>query len=285
MKEIAAAALLAGAVFGVSAAEKDPRWYLTVDNDVVFHTDRWYTSGVNISRVAPAGDHEMEWSLIQEIYTPEGKRFEPGTVDRAPIGRLLLSGARHDMDALRFQTIQVALGVRGRAALGRRTTEVVHHVVPSPFVDWDREDATHFDALVAGVRSHSYGPVVIHYGGVAGNSRTFAHAGAQVGFGPTLHSPLLRYAPTPPPAAGTGGWSGFAGVGGRAVILDKLVERSYDAALAPPSRERFVGRFAAGVGSVYSWGSVSFAIAMDTPEFEGQRIGHRFGSLMLHVDF
>ncbi|HEY2628920.1 MAG TPA: lipid A-modifier LpxR family protein, partial [Usitatibacter sp.] len=58
-----AACALATAAF---ADDDAARWYLRVDNDVAFHTDRWYTSGVRIARVKDA----LEWGLTQEIYTP-----------------------------------------------------------------------------------------------------------------------------------------------------------------------------------------------------------------------
>ncbi len=285
MKATVAALLLSGVALGASAEEAGARWYIQVDNDVLFGTDRWYTSGVHIARVERSGNHDIEWGLTQEIYTPEGKRFEPGTVDRAPVGRLLLSGARHDIDESGFQTLELSLGVRGRAALGRRTTGFIHHVAPAPYVDWSREEKSRVDAMAAATRSFGHGDAVIHLGGVAGNSRTFAHVGAQYGFGPTMYTPVMRFIATPPPARGRGSWSGFIGTSARAVVFDRLVERSYDALLPQPSAHRFVGRVAAGVGTVQHWGSVSLSAAMDSREFEGQRVPHRFGSLMVHLDF
>jgi len=273
------------AAFAANAAQEEPRWYLQVDNDVLFGTDRWYTSGVRVARVAPRGDHEIEWGLTQEVYTPEGKRFAPGTLDRAPVGRLLLSGARHDTGESQFQTIELSLGVRGRGALGRRTTEAVHYVVPSPFVDWEREEGTRVDAMAAIARSHRFGNVSLHYGGVAGSARTFVHAGAQLNLGPALYSPVMRFAATAPPAGAGASWSAFVGASGRAVVNDHLVERGYDASLIAPAHENFVGRIAVGLGTVRHWGSISLTAAMDTREFEGQRVAHRFGSLMVHFDF
>lgn len=285
MKATVAAILLSALALAASAEEANARWYLQFDNDLLFGTDRWYTSGVHIARVERRGNHDIEWGLTQEIYTPEGKRFQPGTVDRAPLARLLLSGARHDIDESGFQTLQLSLGVRGPAALGRRTTGFIHHVVPAPYVDWSREEKSRFDAMAAATRSFVHGNAVVHAGGVAGNARTFAHVGAQYGFGPTMYTPVMRFIATPPPAAGRSSWSGFIGTSVRAVVFERLVERSYDAFLPQPSAQRFVGRIAAGIGSVHRWGSISLSAAMDSREFEGQRVPHRFGSLMVHFDF
>lgn len=272
MIELAMAALAAG-------------WYLQVDNDVLFGTDRWYSSGVRIAHVHNSGVHDWEWGVLQEIYTPEGKYFKPGTIDRAPIGRLLLYGARHETGPECLQTIELALGVRGRGALGERSAEYIHRVISAPYVDWDREAASHVDGQVALVQSRRYGPVTAHLGGVVGEARIFGHAGAQLDWGTPIASPVMRFAPTPPSRAGASSWGAFVGVSARAVGRDVLLERSYDATLPAPQRENLVGRVAAGVGMTGTWGSVSLTAAIDSREFEGQRQPHGFGSLLVHIDF
>jgi hypothetical protein len=276
---VACASLAAGAADA-------PRWYLQLDNDWAFDTDRWYSSGVRVARVADHGGHEIEWSVLQEIYTPEGKRFEFGTtVDRAPTARLLLALARHDRMATCFQTLELAFGVRGPSAQGKRTTEAMHEIIPAFEIDWSREEPDRLDAQLTGVRSHMYGQGVVHYGAVVGTERTFAHAGAEWRWGKAIDTSLLRFAPTPPPAAGEAGWGAFVGVGARAIARDELLSRGYDAALPAPEAEKIVGRLAMGVGSVQRWGSVLFSLAFDTREFESQRVPHRFGSLVVHVGF
>jgi hypothetical protein len=276
------------AAFGLPAGAADldaARWYLQVDNDVAFHTDRWYTSGVRIGRVAPHGDHEIEWNLLQEIYTPEAKYFSRGTVDRAPSGRLLLGVARHDRGAACFQTRELAVGVRGPSAEGERATDAVHRLVPAPEVDWRREEGDRVDAQLTAARSQRFGEATLHVGGVAGNTRIFAHAGAQWDFGATLDSPVMRFAATPPPRAGDDAWGAFVGVSARVVGRDELLDRPYDPATAAPDLRRGVARIAAGVGLVRKWGSVMHALAADTREFAEQRTGQRFGSLTVHLDF
>lgn len=283
MRRLAAAAL--ASVSLAAAAADGPRWYLQVDNDVPFHTDRWYSSGVRIARLQSHGDHALEWGLVQEIYTPEAKRFAPGTIDRAPAASLMLSLARHDAMPYCLQTLALEAGVRGPAAQGRRTTELVHRLVPSPEVDWSREEDNRFAIQAAAARSHRAGALAWHYGAVAGTERAFAHGAAEWRVGVELPTALLRFAPTPPPAAGPAAWGAFVGLGARAVARDDLLTRGYDAALPPLERERIVGRLAAGFGTVRSWGSAHFTLAFDTREFEGQRVPHRFGALVVHVGF
>ena len=276
--------MLAGASLAAAAAD-GPRWYLQVDNDVPFHTDRWYSSGVRIARVQSRGDHELEWGIVQEIYTPEAKRFAPGAIDRAPAASLMLSLARHDALPYCLQTLALEAGVRGPAAHGRQTTELVHRLVPAPEVDWSREEDNRFAIQAAATRSHRVGAFAFHYGAVAGTERAFAHLAAEWRVGVELPTALLRFAPTPPPAAGSAAWGAFVGLGARAVARDDLLTRGYDAALPALERERIVGRLAAGFGTVQPWGSAQFTLAFDTREFEGQRVPHRFGSLVVHINF
>jgi len=86
-------AFMAFAALAAHAAEKDTRWYLQMDNDFFFGTDRSYSSGLRLGRVAGEGEIQVEWGLLQEVYSPEGKYWTPGTDDRAPTARLLLYGA------------------------------------------------------------------------------------------------------------------------------------------------------------------------------------------------
>jgi lipid A 3-O-deacylase len=270
-------------------------WYTQIDNDVAFATDRWYTSGVRIARVSRG----IEWGLTQEIYTPDARRSEPGVPDRSPAGRLLLSVARHFQEASAFQTLGVAAGVRGPAALGRQTTETVHHVVTAPDVDWSRQLPNRYDLQGVWTRTRRFQPASLpgegfklHFGAVLGNQVAFAHAGAEYRIGApgarTRSSALLRLAPTPPMGDGgeaARGWSAYAGLSVRGVARNELLVRDYDPAMPELNLRRAVGRFAAGIGYAMDAGSVDFAVAHDTLEWSGQHTSSRFGSLTLHVAF
>ncbi|HUQ27267.1 MAG TPA: lipid A-modifier LpxR family protein [Usitatibacter sp.] len=276
---IAAAAL---ACLPAAAAPGDALWYLQVDNDVAFSTDRWYTSGVRIARVKDG----VEWGLLQEIYTPEASRWHRGVSDRAPVGRLLLSLARHDISGEAFQTIELMAGVRGPSAGGRPSTESIHRVIPAPQVDWRRQLGDAFDATFAAARTQRFGPVKIHAGAQLGTQLIFAHAGFEARFGSAAHaaSRLLRFAATPELSLESG-WSAYAGAGLRGVFRNELLSRNYDPEGPALSRERAVTRIAAGVTWTGTWGAVTFDLAQDSREFAQQREPHRFGSLALHVSF
>jgi lipid A 3-O-deacylase len=277
-----AAALLAFAA--LEAVAGDPaRWYLRIDNDAFFDTDRWYSSGLRIARVHARGEHEVEFGLNQEIYGPEAGRYEFGVVDRAPAARLLLYGARHDRSPSRFQTLEVALGVRGPAALGRQVTDLIHRVIAARELVWSRQESNRFDGYVAGARSHRGEWYALHYGAVLGNEVAFAHGGAEMRFGAPGSAAVLRHAATPPGEAR--GWGGFLGVSVRRVARNEMLRRQYTAFAPELERRRTVVR--AGGGIAWSRPGMEFSLALvqESREFEGQRVPHRFGSLTLHADF
>ncbi|HUL97482.1 MAG TPA: lipid A deacylase LpxR family protein [Usitatibacter sp.] len=263
--------------------ETPASWYLRIDNDVAFHTDRWYTSGLRLARVK--GD--WEWGLVQEIYTPEAKHLSPTLEDRAPAGRLFASVARHLRTENTFDTFEAQLGVRGPSALGEQTQTTVHQIVPGPHVDWSRQLPDALDASAIGVRTVALaGPVRAHFGAVLGTQVTFAHVGIEGRFGDAAapSSALMRFAATPPMAARPG-WSGYLGASVRAVARNDLLSRNYYE-FGPDLRRRDgVARAAGGIAWSQPWGDVAFDVAQDTREFEGQRVAHAFGSIAIHVAF
>jgi hypothetical protein len=272
-----------GVAAALPAAAGEPLWYLQVDNDVPFGTDRWYTSGVRIARVADG----LEWGVLQEIYTPEAKRWHRGVADRAPTGRLLLSLAKHDMTPAAFQTLELMAGVRGPSAHGRESAEAIHQVIPAPFVDWTRQLPDEFDGTLVAARSQNlWGPMKLHFGAQLGTQMVFAHAGFEARFGgaPESAGRLLRFAATPDLARGAG-WSAYAGASVRGVGRNELLSSNYDTGGPALARDSRVTRIAAGVAWSASWGAVTFDLAQDSREFEQQREPHRFGSLAVHVTF
>lgn len=275
----AAAALVAGLAHGQAA----PRWYVQVDNDVFLGTDRWYTSGVRVSRVAVAGGYEWEASLLQEIYTPDPVHLRE--IDRAPTSRLLLALARHERGEGSLRTLEAALGVRGPSAQGERAADVVHHLVPARDVDWSRQQGDRVDAQLTYAHSRDLGPLRAHGGVVLGTQIGLAHLGASYGFGAATDSPLLRFAPTPPWDGAATGWGGFVGVSARYVFRNEMLGQPYRPWMAAIEQRNAVGRATAGLSWRAPWGTVAFAVALDSREFEGQAEPHRFGSLSLHVPF
>ena len=280
------AALLAGLALEASAAEP-ARWYLQVDNDAILDTDRWYSSGLRVARVADHGAWKLELGILQEIYTPEGERFVFGTVDRAPTARLLFTAARHDRTPELWQTIGLDVGVRGPAALGEEVTDFIHRFVSASEIAWGRQESNRLDAQLTAVRTHHFPWSDVHYGAVLGNEVTFVHAGAELRFGARgASSPVLRHAATPPwMLPGNAGWGGFVGANVRAVLRNEMLKRPYAVFGEELERKKAVARAIAGV----TWSGGGFgttaALAYETREFEGQRAAHQFVSITLHAGF
>lgn len=282
MRRLAAALIACVAL--PAAAQHPARWYLRIDNDAFFDTDRWYSSGLRLARVLPHGDHEIEIGLAQEIYGPEVKKYELGVIDRAPSARLHLYGARHDRSPSLFQSVEVALGVRGPGALGKQVTDFIHRIIAARDIVWSRQESNRFDGFVAGARSHGGKWHALHYGAVLGNEVTFAHAGAELHFGaPGSAAAVLRHAATPP--GETRGWGGFLGLSVRGVARNEMLRRQYTAFAPELERRNTVTRGAAGVGWSGPGMELAFALVQESREFEGQRVPHRFGSLTLHAAF
>jgi len=275
---------------------KGAEWYVQIDNDVVFHTDRWYSSGVRIARVA----NDVEWGVTQEIYTPDVQHSPEGAADRRPAARLLGTVAQHFRGEFAYQTVGAALGVRGPSALGRQTQDFVHRFVPSGArIDWSNQLPDEYDASVVWARtqrSDARSPMgeglKIHFGSVLGNQQVFAHVGAEYRIGDAqargLSSRLLRFAPTPPVAdsgAPAIGWSAFAGASVRGVARNELLVQDNDPAKPDLRLEHAVGRAVVGATYAARWGCVEFNVAADTREFKGQHAAHGFGSLTAHFSF
>lgn len=285
-----AAALAAGAFSAAAAAQETPRWYLRVDNDFFMNTDRWYSSGVRLARVTPREGGAIEWALQQDIYSPDAKGFELGTVDREPAARLYGAVALHDRTHRRHVTFEGALGVLGPAALGEEVTDVFHAIVPARDVNWDRQGDNRVEAQLAYARTDFLDGFHVHHGAVAGTTHVFAHAGVEVRFGDphlaTISSPLMRFAPTPPWNGARGaGWSGFVGLSARYVARNAVLGEPYDPLSARVEREKVVGRAVGGAAWQRPWGSVVLALAVETREFTAQGDPHAFGSLSVHVPF
>jgi hypothetical protein len=278
-----AACLIATAAF----ADEDPaRWYLRVDNDFFFHTDRWYTSGLRLGRVKDG----WEWGLAQEIYTPEAKYRSPTLQDRAPTARLYASVAKHVEGDGTFDTFELDAGVRGPSALGEQAQNSAHNIVESGVhVDWDRQLPDQFDGSAIAVRTLSLpAGFRTHFGAVVGNQVTFAHAGLEWRYGEreAPSSALMRFAATPPFAKGNvHGWSGYIGASVRGIARNELLSKNYYLFGPELEKKNEVTRFAGGLSWAQSWGDLTFDLATDSKEFVGQRTSQDFGAIALHVNF
>jgi hypothetical protein len=290
-----AAACLLGFASMEAGAAQEVTWYSQIDNDIVFETDRWYTSGVRLARVHRSSESQrIEWGFVQELYTPDVKNLAR-RIDRPYVGRLYLTGARHDyLDDL-HRTFELGAGVRGPAAKGPQSQDLIHRIIPGPETDWTRQLANRPDVQVIASYSHDHafgtrGPdrAVVHYGTVLGNNVMFAHAGIElrIGGASAISSQPLRFAATPPMSPGKAlGWSSYYGLSVRWLLRNTFLSRNENE--FGPALERTDGVMRAAMGLAWNagWGGVSFSLVQDSREFETQRRMHRYGVLGVHVDF
>ena len=146
------AAAAAAGLLPLACAAQPVAWHLEVANDVAFHTDRWYTSGVRLYRSAAldagspvasflrlpsAGAQRLDFGVIQDVYTSD-PYAAPEVPDRPNAARLLFSAARHDLSADTLATLGIDAGVSGPAARGEQAQRLVHRIVPAPKTDWTR---------------------------------------------------------------------------------------------------------------------------------------------------
>jgi lipid A 3-O-deacylase len=230
---------------------------------------------------------------VQDLYNPDPKRSD--FIDRPYAGRLLATAAWHDLSEGFHRTIEAGLGVRGPAALGRESQELIHRIIPGPETDWSRQLPNRVDAQVVGVHTHEFGVRsghrergALHYGAVVGNHLSFVHAGIELrtSGAHSIETPALRFAATPPVArGGARGWSGFVGVSVRAILRNTLLEGNNNPFGPLLERKDFVLRSALGIAWSAPFGAITFGITQDTREFEAQRRNHRFGALGIRLDF
>ncbi len=220
-----ALAALAAAAAQSALAAPPVLWHAQVDNDV-FHSDRWYTSGVRIYRSAPldgaspgaaflrlpgTGEQRLDMGLVHEIYTGDGRQ-DPALPDRPNAARLLFSLARHDISPDTLATLGVDAGVAGPSARGEEVQDLFHRIAPAPETDWSSQVGDRADVQAVAAWSHRLGigalpgALVVHAGGVAGTLTTFGHAGIEWRSDAPAQAAnaLLRFAATPPAAAKRG---------------------------------------------------------------------------------
>lgn len=294
-------AAMALAISTLAAAAEGERvnWYLNADNDVAFHTDRWYSSGVRIYRSMPWGEEgeRLDMGLAQEIYTGNTNCDHCQVPDRPYAGRLLVSFARQRARSDSLTTLGADLGVLGPGAFGRQTQQVIHQFVPAPHDDWSHQLDHRFDAQLVAARSQRVlgaddNPVALiaHGGGVLGTVQTFAHVGGELRVGYAATSvglaPSMRFAATPPaPLAGAArGWSAFVGFGMRSVMRNRLLTNNPEDPSPSPTRNRTVRRAAIGVAWAAPWVAIGFAWVTESREFAEQSAPQRFATLTLQAD-
>lgn len=296
------------------------------ENDIFAATDRYYTNGLQLSWLSSSAppetlgflsngmsalfgaDAQIRWGLSigQQIYTPGDTDLSvPDPKDRPYAGYLYGAAAMVAYTETSLNTIELQVGVIGPNALAEEVQNGVHDIIndtkaagwdyqirnePAVTLIYDRKWrsvsllSTDWDLGVDVTPSMTVS---------VGNISTYAGAGAMLRFGQNLSSdfgaPRIR-----PALAGSSfydkrdgfGWYLFAGVEGRAVLIDKFLDGDhYDGYDPDIDMRHFVGDLQAGASVFIGATRLTYSYVIRTKEFDGQDGYSRFGSLSASWSF
>lgn len=289
-----------------AGAQARPVFTLVVENDMLVALDRYYTSGVHLSWLAPAGDLaarlpgervqvHVGLGLQHLVFTAGDIRAEvPARSDRPYAGVLLASALAQVIHGDALDSLEISAGVRGPAAGGEHLQEGLHRLFRRLMpMGWNHQlenlavaqlSFEHLQRFSGRWRQLDVelAPVV---GFTVGNLATNAGAGLLVRVGEDLRADF----PQPRIRPGVGGGRTFepratlrkwflAGGGLRLVGRDATLD-------APGIRlERVVADVQAGFGLQSGTWSLGLTLTRRTQEFTTQGQGHWFGSLaVMHL--
>ncbi|WP_083908681.1 lipid A deacylase LpxR family protein [Thioalkalivibrio thiocyanodenitrificans] len=312
--------LIALAAFHVEAAHAEQHIFvLDIDNDWFAGTDRYYTSGLRLTRIRPADgaseravrlaeavplfpDHGrvgVACSLGQNVYTPRDQKLEtPNPDDRPYAGWLYASAGIGQETGQRLDRLQMTLGVVGPASLASRTQRMIHRVTgpawprgwdsqlgnePTLMLSYERQ----WRARVRAFGNDGWGADwTPHVGGSLGTPFTYLNTGFMVRVGRNLP---MDYGPPriQPGLSGSGlfesrqglQWYGFAGVDLRLVGHDLFLDGNTWRESAGVKKDRYVGDLQMGVALSFKRMRVAYTHVLRTREFRTQARRQNFGAL------
>ncbi len=244
---------MAAEPLSISSPPSGSEIQLFIENDMLAHTDRYYTNGFKLGIGLPFellespaaevlrsidsdnGDGiQVGLFLGQSLYTPRDITLAtPQQNDRPWAAWLYLGGVAQRARNNRLDTVEFDVGVVGPAALGEPIQKAWHRLIDTRAPrGWDNQAKTEPAFMLSYLQKRRFGndnaDVILHGGGSLGTVMTHARAGATVrlgwrlnGYGPDtiepggamLHGTRAQGAQD---YAGTS-WSIFAGVDHRLV--------------------------------------------------------------------
>lgn len=232
---------------------------LFVENDMLAHTDRYYTNGIKLglglpfetiqvpaawmlTKLAPRDDDDVHLGLFvgQNLYTPKSIVVsQPQLGDRPWAAWLYIGGVAQRVRGNRLDTVELDVGMVGPAALGREVQSNWHHLIGSPQPrGWSNQIPNEPAFLVAYLqkRKMAWGDweFVPHAGATLGTVMTLARVGGTVrfgrnmtDFGPDTVEPggaMLRTAHRAATSGNRYDWYVFAGVDQRLVARNIFLD-------------------------------------------------------------
>jgi hypothetical protein len=300
------------------AAQSDGLWIAEYENDIFAGEDRYYTSGVRLSRVGTAreapdwlesvalrfpGFGEAEalpysFSISHNIFTPadiENPQFPPD--DRPYAAWLNVEFGTGTLYPSGADRVRVGLGVVGPAALGETIQKAVHKAIGADTpTGWDRQLKNEPTLQLAYDRFRRLGAWALSedlaldfsgmIGATAGNAYTYAHTGAFVRFGRNLPVDFGPPRITPAPSGsgffkpgGKRSWYVYLGTEGRLVGRDLFIEGNTFGGRDGVNLRRAIGEVFGGLVYTHNRLRLSYTHVWRSREFKGQVAAQDYGSL------
>jgi len=316
--------LTAMMAFQVSAQpEDDPTslWVVEYENDLFAGADRYYTSGLRLTRVGQTRS-PPDWldslarrfpgfeqadtlpyslSISHNIFTPadiENPEFPPD--DRLYAGWLNVEFKTGTLQPNGADRIRVGLGIAGPAAGGKQVQNFIHDLIDTRDpVGWEEQLENEPTILLGYDRLRRIRPLptpgggrfdASYFGGVTlGNAYTHLSTGGfirwgeglRADYGPPRITPAVSGSAFYKPGGRT--WYFFLGAEGRAVGRDLFIEGNTIGGRDGVDAERLVGELFGGF--VYSNGRfrATYTHVWRTSEFKAQDGGQDYGALSLSL--
>ncbi|MEN1729265.1 MAG: lipid A deacylase LpxR family protein, partial [Pseudomonadota bacterium] len=279
-----AAALITSSVWAETDQAATGLWVAEYENDIFAGEDRYYTSGVRLTRVGQTrnppswlesvarrfpGFNEADTlpyslSISHNIFTPADIE-EPGLPpdDRLYAGWLNVEFKTGTVQARGADRIRVGLGIAGPAAGGKQIQKAVHRLIGAPRpVGWSEQLENEPTFLLGYDRLRRINPLetptgrrfdASYFGGMTlGNAYTHASIGGFLrwgqglrnDYGPPRITPAVSGSAFFKPGGRT--WYLFLGTEGRAIGRDLFIEGNTFGGRDGVDAERLVGELFAG---------------------------------------
>jgi lipid A 3-O-deacylase len=297
-------------------------WVVEYENDLFAGQDRYYTSGVRMTRIAEArtipgwlesvarrfpGFDDAEalpysLSIAHNIYTPADivePAFPPD--DRPYAAWLHVQFGTGTIQPRGADRVRVGLGIVGPAALGKQIQKGVHKAIDTDIpVGWEtqlRNEPTlllgydRFRRILDLAEDNAFGLDLSVLGGVTlGNAHTHLSSGAFIrvgynlpnGMGPPRITPAVSGSGWYQPSESRN-WYFYFGTEGRLVGRDLFIEGNSFGGRDGVDARRMVGELFGGF--VYTQGPfrTAYTHVWRSREFEGQLQAQDYGALSLSL--
>ncbi len=297
---------------------------LSIENDLLGGTDRYYTNGLLLTWRSPSSDlpsplawldrqldflqgpGDLRWGLAigHSLFTPQNTRaVNPDQTDRPYAGLLHGAVSLTRNTGSSFSIVEVQFGLLGRSAGGEYVQNEFHRRIGSPRSNgWDyqlRDEPV--AALVVGrvwrvpvfETDLFQGEILPSLTASVGTPHSYAAAGGMVrvgrmlgaDFGPPRIRPALAGSQFFQPTDNGLGWYIFAGAEGRVVLHDATLGNTWRDSRSVNHRP-LVADMQAGLAVIWRGVRFSYTQVWRTEEFYGQRGGlQQFGSFSATVRF